>query len=115
MSGKSTIVRQLDMMHQGSYTIEQRMTYRTTVRRNLLESAHCILVAMRGLGLDCVAPENRPRAQRVLTLSYQGDTSLEDFDKDIAREVFRLWQDPVISTVMDRSHGCRFGIPDNAN
>ena len=48
MSGKSTIVRQLDMMHQGGYTIEQRLTYRTTVRRNLLESAHCILVAMRG-------------------------------------------------------------------
>ena len=115
-SGKSTIVRQLEMMYQNGYTPEQRMRYRNIIRRNLLESIQCILVAMRGLGLDCLAPENRPRADRILAFEYQESTDhLQGFDENVAREIYKLWQDPIISIVIDRSHDGKFSIPENAS
>lgn len=58
-SGKSTIVKQMKIIHQNGYTKDELMTFRTTIYRNLLESAHNLILAMRKIGVDCVSPQNR--------------------------------------------------------
>lgn len=58
-SGKSTIVKQMKIIHQNGYNKEELLTYRTTIYRNLLESAKNILLAMRKIGVDCQNPANR--------------------------------------------------------
>ena len=60
-SGKSTIVKQMKIIHQNGYTTEELLTFRTTIYKNLLESAHHILLAMRKIGVDCATPSNRVR------------------------------------------------------
>ena len=60
-SGKSTIVKQMKIIHQNGYTPDELITFRTTIYRNLLESAHHLLLAMRKIGVDCVSPWNRVR------------------------------------------------------
>lgn len=49
----------MKIIHQNGYNHDELMTYRTTIYRNLLESAHHILLAMRKIGVDCVNPQNR--------------------------------------------------------
>ena len=67
-SGKSTIVKQMKIIHQNGYKPDELMLFRTTIYKNTLESAHHILLAMRKIGVDCVDPSNRVR----LTLSCAG-------------------------------------------
>ncbi|KAH9923249.1 uncharacterized protein B0H18DRAFT_1105361 [Fomitopsis serialis] len=50
-SGKSTIVKQMKIVHQGSYTTEELIAYRT-IFHNLFESAHDIVRAKHELGVD---------------------------------------------------------------
>lgn len=60
-SGKSTIVKQMKIIHQNGFTDEECMTYRPTIYRNTLDSAQAIVLAMRKIGLDCIDPTNRVR------------------------------------------------------
>lgn len=67
-SGKSTIVKQMKIIHQNGYTTEELMTFRTTIYRNLLESAKNIINAMKKYGEDCEKPANRVRSSRACDL-----------------------------------------------
>lgn len=58
-SGKSTIVKQMKIIHQNGYNHDELMKFRTTIYKNLLESAHHILLAARKIGLDFKNPTNR--------------------------------------------------------
>ncbi|KAH9925860.1 G-protein alpha subunit [Epithele typhae] len=111
-SGKSTIVKQMKIIHQNGYTPEERMTYRPTIYKNLLDSANHIIGAMRKLSLDCEDPNNRAQLDRIT--GYQLDpepTSV--FAEDIAQAIYDLWKDPVITKVMD--HSSEFYLMDSAS
>ncbi len=60
-SGKSTIVRQMKVLHQGGFTPQELDSYRGTVYRNVLESAQATVQAMRKIGVDCENYSNRVR------------------------------------------------------
>jgi predicted ATPase len=48
-SGKSTIVKQMKIIHQNGYTREELLVYRYTVYKNLVESAQvrCVFLSPR--------------------------------------------------------------------
>lgn len=58
-SGKSTVVKQMRIIHQNGFSRDESMTYRMTIYRNLVDSAQAIILAMRKIGLDCETPSNR--------------------------------------------------------
>lgn len=60
-SGKSTIVKQMKIIHQGGFTPQELDSYRGTVYKNVLESAQAIVQAMRKIGVDCENYSNRVR------------------------------------------------------
>ena len=55
-SGKSTIVKQMKIIHQSEFSREELLTYRTT---NLVDSAQAIVLAMRKIGIGREIPSNR--------------------------------------------------------
>jgi hypothetical protein len=55
-SGKSTIVKQMKIIHQSGFSQEELLNYRTT---NLVDSAQAIVLAMRKIRIDCETPSNR--------------------------------------------------------
>ena len=65
-SGKSTIVKQMKIIHQNGYTTDELMAYRHTIYKNLIDSAHHIILAMRKLAMDCEDPANRARTEKIL-------------------------------------------------
>ena len=58
-SGKSTIVKQMKIIHQNGYTRDELLVFRIVVWKNLIDSAQAILLAMRKIGVDPVDPANR--------------------------------------------------------
>jgi guanine nucleotide-binding protein G(i) subunit alpha len=63
-SGKSTIVKQMKIIHQNGFTEQERMDYRPVIYKNLTESAQAIVLAMRKLGVSPQDPTNRVRPSR---------------------------------------------------
>lgn len=49
----------MKIIHQNGFSRDELVAYRLTVYRNLLDSAHAVVLAMRKIGVDCETPENR--------------------------------------------------------
>ena len=64
-SGKSTIVKQMKIIHQNGYTRDELLVFRLVVYENLIESAQAIVKQMRKMGIDPEVPENRVRTLQV--------------------------------------------------
>ena len=58
-SGKSTVVKQMKIIHQDGFSVEERIAYRAAIYQNLLESAQAIVSAMRKLSVEPVDAQNR--------------------------------------------------------
>ncbi|KIY67848.1 heterotrimeric G-protein alpha subunit, GPA3-like protein [Cylindrobasidium torrendii FP15055 ss-10] len=110
-SGKSTIVKQMKIIHQGGYADNERATFRATVHKNVLESAQAIVKAMRKIGVDCVNYSNRVLAEQILDYSLD-DTALV-LSPEIAEAIHQLWQDPIVPTLLDE-HSSEFYLMDSA-
>jgi len=74
-SGKSTIVKQMKIIHQNGFSREELLTYRMTVYRNLVDSAQAIVLAMRKIGIDCETPSNRTNCDRIIDYRITSDPS----------------------------------------
>jgi guanine nucleotide-binding protein subunit alpha len=111
-SGKSTIVKQMKIIHQNGFTTEELLSYRPTIYKNVIDSAQAIVLAMRKIGVDCVQPENRPNADRIIDYRVEG-TPTFIFSADVADAIHKLWRDPIISKIMD--HSSEFYLMDSAS
>jgi hypothetical protein len=58
-SGKTTIVKQMKIIHQNGFTRDELLEYRPTIYKNLVDSAQAIILQLRKLQIDCELPENR--------------------------------------------------------
>jgi len=58
-SGKSTIVKQMKIIHQNGYSHSELLMFRPTIYRNLLESAEAVVLAMRKLEIQPALDVNR--------------------------------------------------------
>ncbi|KAK0443968.1 heterotrimeric G-protein alpha subunit, GPA3-like protein [Desarmillaria tabescens] len=58
-SGKSTIVKQMKIIHQGGFTTEERDSYRGTIYKNVLDSAQAIALMMRKIGIQYANESNQ--------------------------------------------------------
>lgn len=111
-SGKSTIVKQMKIIHQNGYKTEELMAYRNIIYKNLLDSAHHIILAMRQLSKDCADPTNRAQTEKILDYQVAPSASFL-FSEDMAKAIYELWKDPVIPSIMD--HSSEFYLMDSAS
>ncbi|KAI5828615.1 hypothetical protein K523DRAFT_244126 [Schizophyllum commune Tattone D] len=63
-SGKSTIVKQMKIIHQDGFSQDELIAFRPIIHRNVLDSAKAILVHMKKLSVECEDFKNRVRANR---------------------------------------------------
>ncbi|KAG8974264.1 Guanine nucleotide-binding protein alpha-2 subunit [Tulasnella sp. 425] len=111
-SGKSTIVKQMKIIHQNGYTPDELAVFRLVVYKNLVDSARDIVLAMKKIGVDCVEGINRAHAAQILDYEVLSDASFR-LSPDIANAIDSLWKDPIIATVMD--HSSEFYLMDSAS
>lgn len=110
-SGKTTIVKQMKIIHQNGYTRDELMQFRPVVYRNLIDSANAIITAMRKLGVDPQEPANRANAELISQYKPEPDPKFV-ISEEICLAIDALWKDPIIPTVMD--HTSEFYLMDSA-
>ncbi|ORX57044.1 guanine nucleotide binding protein, alpha subunit [Hesseltinella vesiculosa] len=99
-SGKSTILKQMKLIHDGGYSHDEREAFKEIIFSNTIQSMRVILEAMQHMDVH-LAYENQPFANVILDQPAQIE---RDFlPGDITQAVKALWKDPSLQSVYDRS------------
>jgi guanine nucleotide-binding protein G(i) subunit alpha len=82
-SGKSTIVKQMKIIHEDGYTESERAAYKDVVRSNITQSMQCILLAIENKVLEpelviTLKPEIKELSDKLLSLGDQVDNLVLD-------------------------------------
>jgi guanine nucleotide-binding protein G(i) subunit alpha len=109
-SGKSTIVKQMKIIHQNGYTVEELTLYRNTIFKNVIDCARALIAAMNQLEIH---PEHEINRQYC---AYLSEYSLADgqrpLDLRVGQAVSSIWQDPCVPRLLE--HSTEFYIMDSA-
>ncbi|CEO59469.1 Guanine nucleotide-binding protein alpha-3 subunit [Penicillium brasilianum] len=110
-SGKSTIVKQMKIIHQNGYTVEELALYRLTVYKNLLDCAKALIDAYHHFSLEPSSPKVKDYIALLEEYHVDPDPNTP-LDGKIGDAVTYLWNDPCTSTVLERQN--EFYLMDSA-
>uniref|UniRef100_A0A8D2MU83 GNAT3 protein n=1 Tax=Zonotrichia albicollis TaxID=44394 RepID=A0A8D2MU83_ZONAL len=90
-SGKSTIVKQMKIIHKDGFTLEERMEFRPIVYSNAVQSILAIVKAMTKLGISYENPGRIEDERRLCAMA----TALEDgsMSPELVELIKQLWRD----------------------
>ena len=71
-SGKSTVIKQMCIAHQGGFCHDTKITYREAIYSNLIESAQAVAAALQKFKVEPANPSN--------VVSYSSDCGVSSFD-----------------------------------
>ncbi|KAF8872816.1 heterotrimeric G-protein alpha subunit, GPA3-like protein [Infundibulicybe gibba] len=111
-SGKSTLVKQMKIIHQGGFSSTELASFRPIIYQTLLNSMQSVIVYMRKIGLECIDPSNRILVGKVLDYSLKPSDG-PYFSPEIAEAIHRLWKDLTILEVVNE-HSSDFYLMDSA-
>ncbi|KAF7364101.1 Heterotrimeric G-protein alpha subunit [Mycena sanguinolenta] len=125
-SGKSTIVKQMKIIHQSGFTEEERLAYRKTIHKNVLDSAQALVEAIQNCGMEdllrdklvceTILPATNASSQGRPTPAGkegQGGEGQDIMSHELADAIGVLWRDPVVAKVLDE-HQSEFYLMDSA-
>ncbi|EUB58065.1 Guanine nucleotide-binding protein G(o) subunit alpha [Echinococcus granulosus] len=103
-SGKSTIVKQMKIIHEGGFTQEDNKQHKPVVYSNTIQSMAAILRAMNTLGIPFGDPVQCPEDARVVSDVIQAMQDTEPFSEELLEAMKRLWADPGVQQCFVRSN-----------
>jgi len=101
----------MKLIHQGSYSEDERESYKEIIYSNTVQSMHVILDAMDMMGISMVNPQaNQERANIIMSLPHQieGDS----LEPAVADAIQGLWRDEGVRKCFGRSR--EFQLNDSA-
>ncbi|MCJ1469473.1 Guanine nucleotide-binding protein alpha-2 subunit [Pseudocyphellaria aurata] len=110
-SGKSTIVKQMKIIHQNGYTKDELALYRLTIYKNVLDCAKALIGAMRQFNIEPANPQNRDNGDYLLDYQVDPDPHTP-LDPRVGTSVISIWRDPCIADIME--HQSEFYLMDSA-
>ncbi|KAK3687259.1 guanine nucleotide-binding protein alpha-3 subunit [Podospora appendiculata] len=110
-SGKSTIVKQMKIIHLKGYSDDELYNYRPTIFKNLIECAKAVINAMRQFEIEPKLPENRAYCDFLLDFTVEPSPQAQ-IDPKVGIAVQAIWNDPAKEQLMDRQ--TEFYLMDSA-
>ncbi|XP_046990505.1 guanine nucleotide-binding protein G(o) subunit alpha-like [Schistocerca americana] len=110
-SGKSTLVKQMKIIHSDGFTREELSSFRPTVMDNLLSSMKYVLSGMGLLRINLQSHKNKWHAQTILTSSSCFDKQFNVLP-DVANALHELWADRGVRLAVAR--GYEYELNDSA-
>ncbi|KAI8983317.1 heterotrimeric G protein alpha subunit 4 [Trametes punicea] len=107
-SGKSTILKQMRLIHRVPFSSQEIESYRQLVFNNLTHGLTSVLEAMEDMELE-VSPENQHLVQMIQDASDIKDG--EPFPIEYRDVLKRLWEDPNVQAAYSR--GNEAALPEN--
>ncbi|TWW62151.1 Guanine nucleotide-binding protein G(i) subunit alpha-2 [Takifugu flavidus] len=101
-SGKSTIVKQMKIIHEDGYSEDECKQYRAVVYSNTIQSIMAIIKAMANLKIDYEDSARADDARQLFALSAAAEEQgiLPD---DLSRVIQRLWSDGGVQSCFTRA------------
>ncbi|KAM7402247.1 hypothetical protein PAMP_017504 [Pampus punctatissimus] len=100
-SGKSTIVKQMKIIHKDGYSLEECLEFISIIYSNTLQSIMAIVKAMGTLNINYGHADQQDDARKLMHLA---DTIEEGtMPKELAEIILRLWKDTGIQACFDRA------------
>jgi guanine nucleotide-binding protein G(i) subunit alpha len=109
-SGKSTILKQMKLLHHGSYSPQEREQYKEIIFSNTVQSMRAVLDAIPVLELS-LGEEQEENARVVEKWGSQGE-EMDSLDDSLAKALEGLWSDPAVQEAVRRSR--EFQLNDSA-
>ncbi|KAF8952182.1 guanine nucleotide-binding protein subunit alpha [Entomortierella lignicola] len=100
-SGKSTILKQMKLIHDGGYTKDEREAYKEIIFSNTVQSMKVILEAMEKMELPLYHDANRNYGIIIMSLPPQIEG--EYMPHEVAAAIQNLWVDPNVQQAFQRS------------
>ncbi|OZJ06455.1 Guanine nucleotide-binding protein subunit alpha [Bifiguratus adelaidae] len=100
-SGKSTILKQMKLIHDGGYSRDERESFKEIIFSNTIQSMRVILEAMENMGVPLTNPVNRQHAAVILGLPNQIEG--DELPAGVALAIKNLWADENLGVVFTRS------------
>eukprot|EP00057_Strongylocentrotus_purpuratus_P033122 XP_790271.3 PREDICTED: guanine nucleotide-binding protein G(o) subunit alpha [Strongylocentrotus purpuratus] len=102
-SGKSTLVKQMKIIHSDGFTDYELMSFKPAVLDNLLNSMKYVLNGMGLLRIPLANSKNKSHAQAILQCHRCFDEHTV-MKHDISSSLFALWNDSGIRLCVSRGH-----------
>ncbi|KAI8809106.1 G protein alpha subunit [Cladochytrium replicatum] len=101
-SGKSTIVKQMKIIHQSGYSREELLAYKPTIFKNLIEGIQTIITEVPKMELAFEDAICKTAAGRLQLLRIENDLSFK-LTTEITEDIALVWKSPTIALVMERA------------
>ncbi|XP_037759913.1 guanine nucleotide-binding protein G(i) subunit alpha-2 isoform X2 [Chelonia mydas] len=101
-SGKSTIVKQMKIIHEDGYSEEECRQYKAVVYSNTIQSIMAIIKAMGNLQIDFGDLARADDARQLFALSCTAEEQ-GIMPEDLANVIRRLWADNGVQACFNRS------------
>eukprot|EP01121_Diplochlamys_sp_Union-15-3_P000636 TRINITY_DN1053_c0_g2_i3.p1 TRINITY_DN1053_c0_g2~~TRINITY_DN1053_c0_g2_i3.p1 ORF type:complete len:293 (+),score=43.69 TRINITY_DN1053_c0_g2_i3:44-922(+) len=109
-SGKSTIAKQMKIIHKNGFNEEERLSYKSVIFNNTFGAMRSIVQAAYDLKISLKSKENMRTAAKFIDEDngyFHGDITPE-----IANDITTLWNDPGIQKAFQRSN--EYQLTDSA-
>ncbi|XP_052072065.1 guanine nucleotide-binding protein G(o) subunit alpha-like [Mytilus californianus] len=110
-SGKSTLVKQMKIIHHDGFSNDELMSFKPAVLDNLLGSMKYVLTGMGLLRINLENPKYRSHAEKVLTCICCFDKK-QNMYQDVYASLKYLWQDRGVRLAVSR--GYEYELNDSA-
>jgi guanine nucleotide-binding protein G(i) subunit alpha len=108
-SGKSTISKQMKIIHLKGFTDDERVSYKSIIFNNTVGSMRVLVTAVQELGIE-LTEENNAAADR---MSNREEYFSGEITQEIAQDIAALWADAGIKECFSRS--AEFQLNDSAS
>ncbi|GIQ81832.1 guanine nucleotide binding protein (G-protein), alpha subunit [Kipferlia bialata] len=106
-SGKSTIFRQMKILHNNGFSHEERLRFRPILRQNVMSSILALIGACARFKIHLESLEHKKLADRLLSMS-----ATAPYSPQLGKEIATLWQDQGIKRAFEHRH--RFQLLESA-
>lgn len=98
-SGKSTIAKQMKIIHLDGFSDEERMGFKTTIANNILTAMRTLIHQANKFEYQ-LSTGNESRAQIIVSMPRDQEPAIT---REVADAVINLWVDPAIKQTFARS------------
>ena len=110
-SGKSTIVKQMKIIHQNGYTVDELALYRLTIYKNLIDCSKALIGAMRQFEIQPRNPANLDFCDYLVEYTVDPDPHTP-LQSKVGTAITSVWKDGCIEELMERQS--EFYLMDSA-
>ncbi|XP_025023720.1 guanine nucleotide-binding protein G(t) subunit alpha-3-like, partial [Python bivittatus] len=100
-SGKSTLVKQMKIIHKDGFTDQECQEYKSVIYSNVLQSILMIVKAMSTLGIEYENSQSKEDEKQLYAMADATEDG--SMSPELAVIIKRLWKDPGIQGCFERA------------